>query len=242
MWKCYITILISEPIGDGHVTLFFLGHMCWGYVFGKATSHLTSRKIQVPLVLMCGALPDIDLLLNIEHGGIMHSIVFWFVAFIPILIWIGPRRSLPYLISVLQHPLFGDFITANYKILLPFSYSGYGIGLDMLSPISLSLEVLGFLAFVTCAYFTKDLMSLFSMNSTDLLSLLPAAAMLVSIVFVLGRRGWGYVSPDFEATQALFLLLLLYSFFTEVFGITSEIHYEYKHLGLQHREVSLADE
>lgn len=210
--------------------MFFLGHMCWGYVFGKATSHLTSWKIQVPLALLCGALPDIDLLLNIEHGGMTHSIAFWIAVFVPILVLIGPRRGLPYLVSVLQHPLFSDFITSRYKILLPFSYGGYGLGQDMLSPISLSLEVVGFLSFVTVAYFAKDLVALFSMNPADLLSLLPAMAMSTSIVFVLGRRGWSYVSPGFEANQALFLLLLLCSFVTEAFAITSEIRYEHRHL------------
>jgi len=210
--------------------MFFLGHMCWGHVFGKATSRLTSGKIQIPLVLLCGALPDIDLLLNIEHGGMTHSIAFWIAAFVPILIWIGPGRGLPYLVSVLQHPLFGDFITAKYEILLPFSHGGYGIGLDMLSPISLTLEVMGFLAFVTLGYSTRDLMTLFSMDPADLLSLLPATAMSASIVFVIGRRGWGYVSPGFEATQALFLLLLFCSFMTGAFAITSEIRYEHRHL------------
>lgn len=159
-----------------------------------------------------------------------HSIAFWIAVFVPILVLIGPRRGLPYLVSVLQHPLFSDFITSRYKILLPFSYGGYGLGQDMLSPISLSLEVVGFLSFVTVAYFAKDLVALFSMNPADLLSLLPAMAMSTSIVFVLGRRGWSYVSPGFEANQALFLLLLLCSFVTEAFAITSEIRYEHRHL------------
>lgn len=71
-------------------------------------------------------------------------------------------------------------------------------------------------------------MALFSMNPADLLSLLPAMAMSASIAFVLGRRG--YFSPGFEATQALFLLLLVCSFMTEALAITSEIRYEYRHL------------
>jgi len=157
-----------------------------------------------------------------------HSIAFWIAAFVPILALIGPRRGLPYLASTVQHLLFGDFITADYKILLPFNYGGYGLGLDMISSISLSLEVVGFFAFVTIGYFTGDLMTLFSMDPSDLLSLLPSAAMLASIVFVLGRRG--LFSPGFEATQVLFLLLLFCSFMTGAFAITSEIRYEHRHL------------
>jgi len=30
--------------------MFFLGHMCWGYVFGKATSHLRTMS-EVPEVV-----------------------------------------------------------------------------------------------------------------------------------------------------------------------------------------------
>lgn len=204
---------------DGYREMFFLGHICWGYIFGKATSYITSAKIQVQLILVCSVLPDIDLLLHIEHGGIMHSIAFWIVAFIPILIWIGPRRGLPYLVSVLQHPLFGDFIMAQYKILIPFSNNGYGLDLGLLSSISLSLEVMGFLAFIAFSYYAKDLLSLFSRDSKNILSLLPAAAMFVSCATALFMRaGINYGILSFEAIQGLFLLLLLCSFFSGALG------------------------
>jgi len=202
--------------------MFFLGHMCWAYIFGKATGQLTSRMPQIQLSIICSILPDVDLLLRIEHGGIMHSIAFWIIVYVPLLLCIGPRRGLPYLVSTLQHLLFGDFITSRYKILLPFN-RGYGLGLGLLSPISLSLEVLGFSFFIVCTYFTQELMLLFSMKSRNLLSLLPAVAMLVSIIFVLRLS---YISPFFEAIQALFMLLLLGSF---LMGMVEEIRYKYLH-------------
>jgi len=224
-----IPSLISEKIRSRRASkMFFLGHMCWAYAFGKATSYLTSRKIKVQLALLCGIMPDIDLFLNIEHGGIMHSIYFWIVAYIPVLLWIGPRRCLPYLVSTLQHPLFGDFIAAKYKILIPFSYEGFGLGLGIMSPITLSFELAGFLIFIIISYFTKDLALLFSINSENLISILPAVAMFVSYELILGMEGWSYFTHVFEFAQMIFLFLLLSSFFMGLYEEISKIYRRYK--------------
>lgn len=149
-------------------------------------------------------MPDVDLLLHIEHGVITHSIVMWIIC-APILIWIGPRNDLPYLVFVVRHFLFGDLITANYKVLIPISYRDYGIDLGLISPISLSLEVLGFLAFEAFAYFTGDLMSLLSKDPNNLISLVSAVAMLASFTLALWMKESSYVMIGFEAIQALFL-------------------------------------
>jgi membrane-bound metal-dependent hydrolase YbcI (DUF457 family) len=195
--------------------MFFLGHMCWAYVFGRGASYLTRGRTRFQLLLLCGVLPDVDLLLRIEHGGITHSIAFGIIAFAPVFLWIGLRRGLPYLIAMIQHPLFGDFIANRYKSLLPFSNRGYGFRLGLTSPISLSIEVLGFLSFLTFAYIAKDLMPLFLRKPVNLLSSLPAAAMLASFVTV-------YAPADFEVFQALFLLLLISSSSMGVVGTLAE--------------------
>jgi hypothetical protein len=210
-------------MGNGSIAMFFLGHMCWAYIFGRLTGQLTSGKPQIQLSLICGILPDVDLLLHIEHGGIMHSIAFWIVAYIPILIWIGPRRGLPYLIATLQHSLFGDFLAGQYRILLSFSDRGYGLGLGLLSPITLSLEVLGFLILIACTFFTKELMSLFS-DPINLLSSLPAVAMLATYGTILGVRRCVYGPPAFEAFQVLFMLIFFGSFLIGIVGGIRELH------------------
>jgi hypothetical protein len=201
--------------------MFFLGHMCWAYVFGKGASRITSRRVQIQLILLCGVLPDVDLLLRIEHGGITHSIAFWVIAYVPIMLYFGSRQGLPYFISTAQHFLFGDFITGRYKILLPFSNGGFGLGLGLLSPLSLSLEALGLSAFLAFAYITKDLKSLFSMKSDNLISLLPTVAMLVSYVAFVGQGGMTHGFPAFEILQVTFLLLFFCSFMTGMVGIIS---------------------
>ncbi|MBO3802489.1 MAG: hypothetical protein JTT11_01220 [Candidatus Brockarchaeota archaeon] len=191
--------------------MFFLGHMCWAYAFGKSTSRLTSGKVKVQLLLLCGVLPDVDLFLGVEHGGAVHSVAFWIVAFVPVLLLIGPKRGLPCLASTLQHLLFGDMVAAKYKILVPFSDTGFGFGLGLLSTISLSLELLGFFAFIMLAHFSGELRALFRKDPENLLSLLPAVAMLASIESALWMGGLGTVAFCFEAAQVSFLLLLLYS-------------------------------
>jgi hypothetical protein len=206
--------------------MFFLGHMCWAYVFSRAASRLTAKRASVQLLFVCGVLPDVDLLLGIEHGGITHSIAFWATVYIPILLLIGPRAGLPYFAATAQHFLFGDFIAGRYKILLPFSNGGYGLGLGITSPISLSLEVLGFAIFIAFAYFTGDLKPLFAINPTNLLSILPAAAMAASYWNALGMRTGPWLS-NFEAIQALFGLILFSSFLMGIAGRISEIRRGY---------------
>lgn len=90
-------------------------------------------------------LPDVDLLLgviDIQHRTLTHSVIFWSIAFAPVFLRYR-RVAIPYFIAVIQHILFGDLIVGRTSILWPLTDFRPGLGLSILSPISLALEAIG---------------------------------------------------------------------------------------------------
>ncbi len=134
-------------------------HMAWGYLLGSLANRAVTRKAANPyLLLLCGALPDFDLLTRqpygsiLGHHGIAHS---WFaisIAFVPFfLLYRGDAFA--YLIAVLQHPLFGDFVTNEIPLWFPMSLDQTGLRLYVSNvELAVLLEVLGFLGFAALAF------------------------------------------------------------------------------------------
>ena len=90
-------------------------------------------------------LPDIDLLLgvfDIQHRTLTHSLIFWSVLFTPVFLKYR-RTAVPYFVAVVQHILFGDLVVGRTSILWPIADFRPGLGLSILSPISLALEAIG---------------------------------------------------------------------------------------------------
>ena len=96
--------------------MFFLGHMAWAYVWAVVFAGRRKGGLFVPAILMLGVLPDIDLFLvdfGVRHHTFTHSLFFWFIIFVPLLVVYG-RRGIPYLAAILQHFAFGDFVVVTF--------------------------------------------------------------------------------------------------------------------------------
>jgi len=170
--------------------LFFLGHMAWAYVWAVAVWALMSRskrggKLFVPAILMLGVLPDIDLFfgrLGVVHHTFTHSLFFWLVMFAPFLM-VYQWKSVPYLVAVVQHFAFGDFLVGKVMIFWPFSLSYFGLNIAMPSVLDVALETTGLLLAAGIVVFNRDLRRLLSVDSRNVSMLLPFSALLASMLF-----------------------------------------------------------
>jgi len=103
-------------------------------------------------------LPDIDLLLgifDIQHRTITHSVIFWSLAFVPFFIKYR-RVAVPYLMAVSQHILLGDLVVGRTAVFWPIIDLRVGLGLSLLSPISLALEAAGLAILFSLAFKYRD--------------------------------------------------------------------------------------
>jgi hypothetical protein len=135
-------------------------HMAWGYVFGKASARFEKIEPNIPLLILAGGIPDFDLFTRqpyntvFGHHGISHSWIFITLLFVPFFFWFG-RQTLPYYISVIQHPVFGDLVTNHIPLLYPLTLNESGFNLfEQNALAAIGLEILGFLIFV--AYFVRS--------------------------------------------------------------------------------------
>lgn len=142
------------PTRRSNDPLFLLGHACWAYVAGRLVARPLGVNPNFYLLLLLGMLPDIDLILGIfdvGHRTLTHSIVFWTGAFVPFFV-ILRRAALPYFVAVTQHILFGDLIVGRTPVFWPVSDLKLGLGLSLLSPITLVLEAIGLALLVVFVY------------------------------------------------------------------------------------------
>ena len=128
--------------------------MVWGYVLGKAAARGRKSDLNILLLLLAGGLPDFDLFARqpagtlFGHHGISHSWLVIGLLAIPFFYRFG-RRTVPYFVAVIQHPIFGDLITNNIPLFFPFTLRGQGFELFESNPLAaIGLEVLGFALFL----------------------------------------------------------------------------------------------
>ncbi len=135
-------------------------------------------------------LPDVDLLLGvfgIQHRTLTHSLVFWTIIFIPV--FAGYRlRAAPYFVAVAQHILLGDLIVGKSSVLWPLMDLRLGLGLSILSPISLAMEGAGLAIFAAMIFRNGEL---FSQKSR----ILPFAAIIPIALFVILSSFGGALLP-----------------------------------------------
>jgi hypothetical protein len=165
--------------------LFFLGHMVWAYVWAVAFAGRRWRKLLVPVVLLLGIMPDVDLLLRgfgVEHHTFMHSFFFWFVLFAPFLT-VYRLKVVPYFVAVVQHFAFGDYFVGEVMLFWPFSRSYFGFYAAMVSVLDVALETVGLLLAAGIMYFNGDLERLLSVDLRNILMFLPLLALLTSMLF-----------------------------------------------------------
>jgi len=159
--------------------------MAWAYVWAVTFAGKRLGKLFVPAVLMLGVLPDIDLLLEgfgFEHHTVMHSLFFWFVICAPFLA-VFRRNVVPYLVAVVQHFAFGDFLVGNVMLFWPFSLSYFGFTNAMTSVFDVALETSGLLLAAGIMYFNGDLKRLLSVDMRNIPMFLPLLALLTSMLF-----------------------------------------------------------
>jgi hypothetical protein len=167
--------------------LFFLGHMSWAVVwatlFAKGTK--TREKLFFPAILMLGVLPDFDLFLGgygVEHHSFFHSILFWVALFLPALI-VFRWRVVPYLVAVLQHFAFGDFLVGEVMLFWPFDLSLFGFNSPMFSVFDVFLEIVGLLLAFLVLYFSGNLKRLVSVRLDNVLIFVPLFALVSSMLY-----------------------------------------------------------
>jgi len=91
-------------------------------------------------------LPDIDLFLGsygVMHHTFFHSIFFWIALFLPVMVIFGWKVVVPYLVAVVQHFAFGDFLVGDVMLFWPFDLSYFGFNSNMFSLLDVVLEITG---------------------------------------------------------------------------------------------------
>ena len=164
--------------------MFFLGHMSWAYVFAVAFAGRRRGKLFIPIILMLGVLPDVDLFLEgfgVGHRTFFHSIFFWVMLFVPALV-IFRWKVVPYLVAVLQHFTFGDLFVAGVMLFWPFSSSFFGFDNAMLSVFDVALEIVGLLLAFGVMYFNGDLKRLVSVSLDNVFMVVPLLALTLSML------------------------------------------------------------
>ncbi len=129
--------------------MFLVGHSVWGYILASLTARAlrfahNSYRFNPYIAMILAVIPDIDIMLydlGIRHRSITHSILFWLVLFVPFLI-VYRKRSLPYLVAVIQHIMVGDIIVGKTRILWPLGYE-LGLGYSITSSVNITIEMMG---------------------------------------------------------------------------------------------------
>jgi membrane-bound metal-dependent hydrolase YbcI (DUF457 family) len=164
------------------------------------TGRLLGTHPNFYLLLLLGMLPDVDLMLGIldvQHRTLTHSLVFWSAAFVPFFIKFR-RVAIPYFVAVTQHILLGDLVVGRTNILWPLSDVRPGLGLSLLSPVTIALEAIGLALLVLLAIRAKEPSEKCPVK--QILVLIPLAAFVA--IALLGR----IVLPVFlESSDAMYL-------------------------------------
>jgi len=159
--------------------MFAVGHLALGYLSDKAASKLANVKVNIPLLFLASILPDIDLLLGLEHRGPTHSLIMYTIIFLPAF-WLFGKQVVSFFVSLAQHSLLGDLLTGGgVQVLWPAVSEWYGVQMQITSALNISLEWAAFLMAIALLWKTRDAMSLFQHHPSNLLLTIPVAAIIL---------------------------------------------------------------
>ena len=159
--------------------MFAVGHLALGYLSGKAASKLANVKVNIPLLFLASILPDIDLLIGLEHRGPTHSLIVYIIVFVPAF-WMFGKQVVPFFVSLASHSLLGDLFTGGgVQMLWPAVTERYGAQIQITSALNISLEWIAFLMSMTLLMKTRDITSLFHHHPSNLLLTIPVAAIIL---------------------------------------------------------------
>jgi len=168
----------SQAFFEGKST-FAVGHMALGYLTSKASSKALGVRINIPLIFLGSMLPDVDLLLGLQHRGPTHSLIVYAAIFVPVFFLLG-KRVVPFFVSLAQHSLLGDLLTGGgVQLLWPVTSRQYGMPVQITSGLSITLEWVVFLASLALLWKTRDVSSLFQHHSYNLLLTVPLVALIL---------------------------------------------------------------
>jgi len=164
--------------------MYAVGHLALGYLSGKATSKLLNVNVNIPLLFVASVISDVDLLIpGLEHRGPTHSLILFFLLFLPAFLLYG-KRATPYLIALAQHSIIGDYLTGGgIQLLWPIASNWYGAGISMISLTIILLEWTSFLTFLTIMLKTRDAWALFQHHPSNLLLSIPVLTVLLPPFF-----------------------------------------------------------
>jgi len=203
--------------------LYAVGHFALGYLSGKASAKLSGVSVNVPAILALSILPDADILFqpifhNI-HRGPTHSIIVLSLVFLP-LFAVYRKRAIPYFVAILSHPLLGDFLVGQSRLLWPLQ-TNFGIGIPITSSTNVVLEWSLFAISMIAMLRTNDMRRLLQPHLSNLLLCIPAFTVLLPTIlsFPLGVPAW--LEPPHLAYMVLFaaaIIIALPKLFRTVFN------------------------
>jgi hypothetical protein len=168
--------------------------MAWAIVFASVVWVLIPRakrggKLILPLIMILGILPDIDILFEsfgLLHRTVTHSLLLYLVLFIPFFVaynW----KAIPYLVAVISHFIFGDLLIGQVALFWPLNQSFIGFNFTMSSLTDIALESAGLLLALGIIIYNRDLRRILSVDKRNLLMALPLLAIVVSGLFFATR-------------------------------------------------------
>lgn len=173
--------------------MFAVGHLALGYICGFATSKACKTNINIPLVLLLSAIPDIDLLIpQLQHRGPTHSIIAATILFLPLFI-IYKKKAAPYFAALTQHFLIGDYIAGGeIQLFWPINTQHYGIHIGIRNPINITMEWILFIISISIMLKTNQIATFFKPYHSNLLLLIPASTVLLPTLlsFPLNVPAW----------------------------------------------------
>jgi len=195
--------------------LFAVGHLSLGYLLGKASSKLLAVNVNVPLIFTLSIIPDVDILFKplIEHRGPTHSIIVLFMVFLPFLA-VYRKRAIPYFLSILSHPLIGDFfIGGNIRLLWPLSNETFGLSISITSPTNVALEWLLFAACMVVMLKVKDIRQFLEPHISNLLLFIPVITILLPAILSIPLAVPVWLEPPHLVFMILFAAALAVTLF-----------------------------
>jgi len=199
-------------------SLFLLGHLALGYLFGKFSAKKLSQNAILSMLFVLSIVPDADFFLGLPHHGPTHSVVVIFSVFLPFFLKYG-NKAVPYFIALAQH-LLGDlfeigglmlfwpvssnmFVQANELGRRVFTFFGYPLYSDYIR-FDISLELISFL--VSLVFILHgDFRMLLNGDLYNLALVIPAVGIFCSYFFAI------YSPIEIILAQAVFLLIFCLS-------------------------------
>ena len=188
--------------------------MALGYILSKASTKLLKTDFNLPFALTLSVIPDIDILIPfLEHRGPTHSIALAILAFTPAFA-IYRKRSVPYLLALVQHSLVGDYLIGGQtQLLWPMATPSYGLGICIHSQTNTILEWVLFLTSTAIMLRTMEAATLIQPHNSNLILSIPTFTVLLPTFFSYPLEVPTWLMPPHLVYTAMFAASLIIDLF-----------------------------